>query len=251
MYVHVYCKNQTVMANIVFHQASQRGHANHGWLDAHHSFSFAGWYDPSKIHFGALRVLNDDTVAPGKGFGAHPHDNMEIITIVLEGVLAHKDNMGHEETIQPGEVQVMSAGTGVYHSEYNHSPDKKVKLFQTWLFPNKRDVQPRYDQRSFAEADRINYLQTLVSPIENDDPGLKIHQDAWIYRTTLLAGNTLSHALHSSMHGAYIFVIDGKLDAHGKTLNKRDALGVSETDSISIMAVETSDVLIFEVPMLQ
>jgi redox-sensitive bicupin YhaK (pirin superfamily) len=176
---------------------------------------------------------------------------MEIITIVLEGVLAHKDNMGHEETIQPGEVQVMSAGTGVYHSEYNHSPDKKVKLFQTWLFPNKRDVQPRYDQRSFAEADRINNLQTLVSPIENDDPGLKIHQDAWIYRTTLQAGNTLSHALHSSMHGAYIFVIDGKLDAHGKTLNKRDALGVSETDSISIMAVETSDVLIFEVPMLQ
>lgn len=239
------------MANIVFHQASERGHANHGWLDAHHSFSFAGWYDPNKIHFGALRVLNDDTVAPGKGFGAHPHDNMEIITIVLEGVLAHKDNMGHEETIQPGEVQVMSAGTGVYHSEYNHSPDKKVKLFQTWLFPNKRDVQPRYDQRSFAAADRINTLQTLVSPIEKDDAGLKIHQDAWIYRTTLEAGNTLLHKVHSAMHGAYIFVIDGKLDAHGKTLGKRDALGVSETDSISITAVETSDVLIFEVPMLR
>lgn len=239
------------MANIVFHPAAERGHANHGWLDAHHSFSFAGWYDPSKIHFGALRVLNDDTVAPGKGFGAHPHDNMEIITIVLDGVLAHKDNMGHEQTIEPGEVQVMSAGTGVYHSEYNHSPNKKVSLFQTWLFPNKRDVQPRYDQRSFSEADRINTLQTLVSPIENDDMGLKIHQDAWIYRTTLQAGNTLTHTLHSAMHGAYILVIDGALNADGKTLNKRDALGISETDTISIAATETSDVLIFEVPMIR
>lgn len=237
------------MATTVFHPANKRGHADHGWLNAYHSFSFAGWYDPSKIHFGALRVLNDDTVAGGKGFGSHPHDNMEIITIVLDGALEHKDNMGHAEQIVPGEVQVMSAGTGVFHSEYNPDKNKPVSLFQTWIFPNKRNVQPRYDQRAFDPADRQNQLQMLVSPMDNEDAGLKIHQDAWIYRTTLEAGKSLSHTLHSATHGAYVFVVNGNAAIEGQSLGRRDALGISDTPSFEMTATTDSDILVFEVPM--
>jgi len=237
------------MAKTIYHAANKRGHADHGWLNAHHSFSFASWYDPEKVHFGMLRVLNDDIVAGGKGFGKHPHDNMEIITIVLDGALEHKDSMGHTEQIVPNEVQVMSAGSGVVHSEYNPDPNKKTNLLQTWIFPNKKNVQPRYDQKMFPIEDRINKLQLLVSPIDNNDAGLKIHQDAWIYRSTVENGNIVSHTLHSNNHGAYIFVIDGKVSVGEQVLNKRDALGVSETDSFDITATEKSDVIIFEVPM--
>lgn len=247
--MHVRTYKYTIMAKIIFHPANKRGHANHGWLDAHHSFSFAGWYDPSKIHFGALRVLNDDIVAGGKGFGTHPHDNMEIITIVLEGTLEHKDNMGHAQQIVPNEVQVMSAGTGVTHSEYNPDPKNRVNLLQTWIFPNKKDVKPRYDQKTFPAEGRLNTLQQLVSPIENTDPGLKIHQDAWIYRTTLDAGKSAAHQLHSPKHGAYIFIIDGAVNIEGQPLNKRDALGISDTLNFEITATAKSDILIFEVPM--
>jgi len=238
------------MAKTIFHAADKRGHANHGWLDVHHSFSFAGWYDPSKVHFGALRVLNDDWIAGGMGFGKHPHDNMEIITIVLDGALEHKDSMGHAEQIVPNEVQVMSAGSGVVHSEYNPNKDKPASLLQTWIFPNKEDVKPRYDQRGFAPEDRVNRLQLLVSPIDHEDEGLKIHQDAWIYRTTLEAGKGIAHQLHSEGHGAYIFVIDGKVTVGEQVLGRRDALGVSETASFEMVAEETSDVIVFEVPML-
>lgn len=237
------------MAKTIFHAADKRGHAKHGWLDAHHSFSFANWYDPTKVNFGALRVLNDDIIDGGQGFGRHPHDNMEIITIVLDGKLEHKDNMGHAEQIVPGEVQVMSAGTGVTHSEYNSDPLKKANLLQTWIFPNKKNVQPRYDQKMFPENERINQLQSLVSPMDNAGPGLKIHQDAWIYRTILEEGNNISHSLHTKDHGAYIFVIEGKVNVGEQVLNKRDALGISETDTFEIQAQEKSDVLIFEVPM--
>ncbi len=237
------------MAKTIFHPANKRGHANHGWLDAHHSFSFAGWYDPSKIHFGALRVLNDDIVAGGKGFGTHPHDNMEIITIVLEGTLEHKDSMGHAQQIVPNEVQVMSAGTGVTHSEYNPDPKNRVNLLQTWIFPNKKDVKPCYDQKTFSAEARLNTLQPLVSPMDNTDPGLKIHQDAWIYRTTLEAGQSVTHQLHSPNHGAYIFNIDGAVNIEGQILNKRDAIGISDTPNFEITATSKSDVLIFEVPM--
>lgn len=156
------------MSNIIFHAANERGHADHGWLNAHHSFSFAGYHDPSKIHFGALRVLNDDIVAPGMGFGKHPHDNMEIITIVLSGALEHKDSMGHTQAIKTNEVQVMSAGTGVFHSEYNHSHTEEVNLLQIWIFPEKRNVEPQYDQRLFDPAERINKWQTLVSPVDKN-----------------------------------------------------------------------------------
>lgn len=237
------------MAKIIFHAANKRGHAKHGWLDAHHSFSFASWYDPTKIRFGALRVLNDDVVDGGQGFGKHPHDNMEIITIVLEGTLEHKDSMGHTQQIVPNEVQVMSAGSGVTHSEYNPDPNKKANLLQTWIFPNKQQVTPRYDQKTFPAEDRINKLQTLVSPMDNEDPGMKIHQDAWIYRTTLEKGNSINHTLHSSKHGAYVFVIDGQVQVGEQQLGKRDAAGISETDAVDIKADATSDVLIFEVPM--
>ncbi len=237
------------MAKIIFHAANKRGHAKHGWLDAHHSFSFASWYDPTKIRFGALRVLNDDVVDGGQGFGKHPHDNMEIITIVLEGTLEHKDSMGHTQQIVPNEVQVMSAGSGVTHSEYNPDPNKKANLLQTWIFPNKQQVTPRYDQKTFPAEDRINKLQTLVSPMDNEDPGMKIHQDAWIYRTTLEKGNSISHTLHSIKHGAYVFVIDGQVQVGEQQLGKRDAAGINETDVIDIKADATSDVLIFEVPM--
>lgn len=237
------------MVNIIFHGADTRGHADHGWLNAHHSFSFAGYHDPSRIHFGALRVLNDDIVAPGMGFGKHPHDNMEIITIVLDGALEHKDSMGHTQAIHPDEVQVMSAGTGVFHSEYNHNKDKAVNLLQTWLFPNKKNVQPRYDQRVFPAAERVNQWQAIVSPIDNDDPGMKIHQDAWIYRSTIEAGKSLDYNLHSGGNGVYLFMIDGSATTEGQQLNRRDAIGISETDKITITAAANTELVLFEVPM--
>ena len=238
------------MAKTIFHAADKRGHADHGWLNAHHSFSFANWYDPNKVHFGALRVLNDDIVAGGEGFGRHPHDNMEIITIVLDGKLEHKDSMGHTQQILPNEVQVMSAGSGVTHSEYNPDPKQAANLLQTWIFPDKKNVQPRYDQKMFDPQERINKLQALVSSIDNGDDGLKIHQDAHIYRTTLEAGKSVAHQLHSSQHGAYIFVIDGSITIGEQHLGKRDALGISETAGFEMTATATSDVLVFEVPML-
>ncbi|MBC7554735.1 MAG: pirin family protein, partial [Taibaiella sp.] len=206
------------MANIILHKADERGHADHGWLNARHSFSFAGYRNPEKVHFGALRVLNDDIVAPGMGFGKHPHDNMEIITIILDGELEHKDSMGHAQKIVPGEVQVMSAGTGVQHSEANGDRHKPVNLLQSWIFPDKRDVTPRYEQKAFDPAERINKFHTLVSPMDNDDEGLKIYQQAWIYRTTLEAGNTVQLHLHSGQNGAYVFLIDGAISAAGQPL---------------------------------
>jgi redox-sensitive bicupin YhaK (pirin superfamily) len=239
------------MEHTVFHAANTRGHANHGWLDSYHTFSFAGYHDNDRVHFGELRVINDDTVAGGSGFGKHPHDNMEIITVVLDGALEHQDNMGHTEAIQANEVQVMSAGTGVQHSEYNHNKDKKVSLFQIWIFPNKHNVAPRYDQRLFAPEDRVNKLQTLVSPIDNDDEGLKIHQDAWIYRTSLGEKNTITHKLHSKDQGIYILSVEGTITVNGKILNKRDGIGITGTDEVTITAETNSDVLLLEVPVNQ
>jgi redox-sensitive bicupin YhaK (pirin superfamily) len=249
MYVHTFNKKDNFMSKTVFHAADTRGHANHGWLNANHSFSFAGYYDPSRVHFGVLRVLNDDIVRGGTGFGKHPHDNMEIISVVLEGEIGHRDSMGHEESIKSNEVQVMSAGTGIEHSEYNHLKDHPLNLLQIWIFPKKKDVEPRYDQRAFSPEDRENKLQMLVSPIDNDDEGLKIHQDAWIYRTKLEAGKSLTHQLHSDKNGVYAFVIDGSLSIEGQELNKRDAVGITETGELSLNATTDSDVLLIEVPM--
>jgi redox-sensitive bicupin YhaK (pirin superfamily) len=238
-----------IMANKILHTANTRGEANHGWLHTFHTFSFANYYDPKRVHFGKIRVLNDDTVKGGYGFGKHPHDNMEIITIVLEGALEHKDSMGHTQAIHAGEVQVMSAGTGIQHSEYNHDPNKDVKLFQIWIFPDEEDVTPRYDQRIFPAEERVNKLQCLVSPINSSDEGLKIHQQAWIYRITLEKGHDLAYALHHKNSGVYTLLIDGKINAEGEELNNRDGLGISDTDAIEIKANETSDILLLEVPM--
>lgn len=239
------------MAHTKYYPADDRGYADHGWLKATHSFSFARYYDPEKVQFGALRVLNDDIIAPGMGFGTHPHDNMEIITIILDGSLAHKDSMGHTQTIEPNEVQVMSAGTGIEHSEFNANRDREVNVLQSWIFPEKVNVEPRYDQTTFPEEERINKWQTLVSPIDKDDPGLKIHQQAWIYRTKLEEGNTVLHDFHTSEHGGYIFVIDGSVTVNGQVLNKRDAYGVMDMSNIQLDATKDSDVLLYEVPKLQ
>ncbi len=236
------------MSKTVFHAAGTRGHANHGWLNANHSFSFAQYYDPSRVHFGVLRVLNDDIVRKGAGFGKHPHDNMEIISVVLDGEIGHRDSMGHEESIKANEVQVMSAGTGIEHSEYNHSKEQDLNLLQIWIFPKRRNVEPRYDQRAFEPADRLNKLQLLVSPIDNSDEGLKIHQDAWIYRTSLEAGKSLTLDVHEG-NGVYAFVINGRASIEGHELNRRDALGISETKDVNINAETDSDILLIEVPM--
>ena len=237
------------MAKAIFHKANTRGHADHGWLNSYHTFSFAGYHDPERIHFCALRVLNDDTVAGGTGFGKHPHDNMEIITIVLKGVLEHQDSMGHTQAIMPGEVQVMSAGTGVFHSEYNHSKDEAVELFQLWIFPDKRNITPRYDQRMFDTDGRKNKLQQLVSSIDRDEEGLKIHQDARISRAGLEAGKEIEYKLTSDRHGLYIMMIEGSADAGGQLMNRRDGYGVTGEESVKIRANTDSDILLLEVPM--
>jgi quercetin 2,3-dioxygenase len=237
----------------IIHKAESRGFANHGWLQANHSFSFANWYQPEKVHFGALRVLNDDVIAPKMGFGTHPHDNMEIITIPLGGELKHRDSMHNEwQSVFPGEVQVMSAGTGVQHSEINGSADKHLSLFQIWIIPKKQNVEPRYDQKTFKEENRKNKLQTLVSYIdENHEGSLKIHQDANISRIDLDKDQNFKYHLKSKNHGVYVMTIHGNVTVNNSNLQTRDAIGVSETEDFEIKALDDSQLLFIEVPMLQ
>lgn len=227
------------------HTAESRGHANHGWLDAHHTFSFAGYYDPHRMHFGVLRVLNDDRVAPGMGFGMHPHDNMEIITIVLEGALKHKDNIGNEGVIRPGDVQVMSAGTGVVHSEFNPSKTETVNLLQIWVFPDKRNVEPRYEQKHFEPES--NTLTTVVAPNE-DEGALWIHQDAWFTLGKLDAGKTLSYTSRKAGNGSYIFVMNGEIEVDGQQVKTRDGIGLTNFETATITASEDASFLIMDVP---
>jgi hypothetical protein len=236
----------------IIHKAEDRGFANHGWLQANHSFSFASWYNPEKVHFGALRVLNDDIIAPKMGFGTHPHDNMEIITIPLKGVLKHRDNMGDEWIpVIPGEVQVMSAGTGVQHSEINGSVDEYLSLFQIWIIPEERSVKPRYDQKTFSEDDRKGKLQTLVTSFKDDDEkSLKIHQDARLSRIDLKEGDTFTYDLKSENHGVYVMNISGGVSISDINLSTRDALGISETSNFQINVTEDSELLFIEVPMI-
>jgi redox-sensitive bicupin YhaK (pirin superfamily) len=231
----------------VFHPADQRGHANHGWLDAHHSFSFASWYDPSKIHFGALRVLNDDIIAGSMGFGTHPHDNMEIITIPLVGALKHRDSMGNEATITAGEIQVMSAGTGIQHSEFN-ATNETLNLFQIWVFPNKKNVTPRYDQQLLDTAKMKNNFAQILSPDPADD-GVWIHQDAWFHLGEFDKGQSANYSVKSATNGVYVLVVEGQITINGQELNKRDALGVWNTETFAISFTENSKVLLLDVPM--
>ena len=234
------------------HKADSRGFANHGWLQANHSFSFANFYNPEKVNFGALRVLNDDIIAPKMGFSTHPHNNMEIITIPLKGVLKHRDNMHDEwQQVLPGEVQVMSAGTGVQHSEINGSADEHLSLFQIWVIPNKENVKPRYDQKSFSKDNRKNKLQTLVTSIDEDfEDSLKIHQDAVLSRIDLDKDKSFNYNLKSESHGVYVMNIYGEFQINGNKLQTRDAIGITEAQSFTVKASESSEILFIEVPMI-
>ena len=232
----------------VLHTADSRGHANHGWLDSYHTFSFAGYHDPARMHFGMLRVLNDDTVAGGRGFGAHAHDNMEIISIPLSGTLEHQDNAGNHGLIRPGDVQVMSAGSGIRHSEKNHSATEEVRFLQIWLFPDQRNVTPRYDQQHFAAAGRHNQFQQVISP-SADDAGVWIHQQAWFHLADFEAGHAADYQLKKPGNGLYVFVLEGTATVAGQPLQRRDGLGLWETDSVAIQADSATRLLLMEIPM--
>jgi redox-sensitive bicupin YhaK (pirin superfamily) len=236
------------MSKSVYHSADSRGNANHGWLQSFHTFSFANYYNPERMHFGVLRVLNDDTVAAGMGFGTHPHENMEIISIPLEGDLEHQDSMGNTTVIRNGDIQVMSAGTGIRHSEYNRNKDQAVKFLQIWIFPNKKDVTPRYDQITLNLEDRKNKLQQILSP-NADDAGVWIHQDAWFHVAQLDKGNAQTYALKKEDNGVYVFVLSGELSVNGQNIGRRDGLGLWELSEIEILADSDAEVLLMEVPM--
>lgn len=236
----------------IVHRSENRGHANHGWLNAKHSFSFASWYDPTKLHFGALRVLNDDEVASGMGFGKHPHDNMEIITLVQQGALEHKDSMGNGSVMRANDVQVMSAGSGVFHSEMNHSKDEAVKLFQIWVFPDKGNVTPRYDQKTYLPQGRKNNWQEIIKPdTQAEGDAIFIHQQAWFNLADLDNGTSLSYSSKKQGNGAYLFVIEGEINVAGEKLKRRDAIGITEFDNITVEATEDARILVMDIPMIE
>lgn len=232
----------------VLHKANTRGHANHGWLDSHHTFSFANYHNPERMNFGVLRVLNDDVVAGGKGFGKHPHDNMEIISIPLKGDLQHEDSMGNTTVIKQGDVQVMSAGTGVAHSEYNKNKDQDVRFLQIWMFPNKKNVTPRYDQITLDTSKSKNNLQQILSPDSNDE-GVWVHQNAWFHLGNLEEGFEETYQLKDNKNGVYAFVLEGEVNIAGQDLEKRDGFGIWDTESITIKASKDAKVLLMDVPM--
>jgi len=234
----------------VIYKANTRGHFQNEWLNTSYSFSFADYYDRNHMHFGALRVLNDDVVQPSTGFGKHPHDNMEIITIPITGSLSHEDSMGHRQEIKANEVQVMSAGTGIFHSEFNASPTEEVSLLQIWIFPAKRNIKPRYDQKAFEPGQASGRWQTLVSAYEAENGSLTINQNAKIKRVFLNKGETVDYQLDEQSYGSFIFVINGQVEIDHDELSKRDAMGITETKQFTIKAEENSYVLNIEVPDL-
>lgn len=231
------------------HRANTRGYFNHGWLKTHHTFSFAGYYDKERVHFGMLRVINDDIILPGEGFGTHPHDNMEIVTIPISGSLAHRDSMGHEEIITENEVQVMSAGSGLMHSEYNASKTEEVNLLQIWVFPKEHNIQPRYDQKLFDPFLMHNSILTVVSPERSDDT-LWLNQDAYFSLTDLDEGKNIEYKINKKASGVYVFVIKGKINVAEETLNERDGMGIENIDTMNIKAESDSRVLFIEIPMI-
>ncbi|MFZ4635336.1 MAG: pirin family protein [Saprospiraceae bacterium] len=246
---HIPNTTSTIMSNTILHRADSRGHANHGWLDSHHSFSFANYYNPERMHFGVLRVLNDDIVAPGRGFGTHPHDNMEIISIPLSGDLEHKDSMGNTTVIRQGDIQVMSAGTGIQHSEFNKNKDQEVRFLQIWVFPNKKGVTPRYDQLALDPAKLHNTLAQVLSP-NTDDEGVWIHQNAWFHLGQLDAGLETTYTLHQpGKNGVYAFVIEGEVSINGQELQRRDGLGIWDVDALDVKVGKAARLLLMEVPM--
>jgi redox-sensitive bicupin YhaK (pirin superfamily) len=240
--------NEMKTMNSVVHKANTRGHADHGWLKANHSFSFANYYNPERMNFGVIRVLNDDSIAPKRGFGTHPHDNMEIITIPLEGDLKHQDNMGNGTVIKNGDIQVMSAGTGITHSEFNANSDSHCKLLQIWLFPNKKNVTPRYDQIAISSIAKKNKLYQILSPNKNDQ-GVWIHQNAWFHIGEYILKSKEEYVLRSKENGIYFFVIEGEVNINDKELSKRDGMGIWDIDQISFEAKANSKILLMEVPL--
>ncbi|MCD2259066.1 pirin family protein [Psychroserpens luteolus] len=234
----------------IVHKADTRGFADHGWLKSHHTFSFASYQNQERMNFGALRVLNDDVVKPKMGFGTHPHQNMEIISIPLKGALSHKDSMGNKRAIEVGEVQVMSAGTGLTHSEFNDSKTDEVNFLQLWIIPEQMSVAPNYEQRVFPSEDKKNKLQTVVAPKDKlVGQALPISQQAYIYRTNLDAQKSIDLQVKSGQNGFYVFVVDGEIEIANNTLVNRDAIGISETENIDIKATKDSELIIVEVPM--
>lgn len=231
----------------ILHKAETRGHANHGWLNSYHTFSFAGYHHPERIHFGALRVLNDDTVAAGMGFSKHPHDNMEIVSIPLEGDLHHKDSTGRDKIIRQNDVQIMSAGSGIAHSETNANNNKQVKFLQIWVFPKLKNIEPRYDQKTFNPSERINQLLTVVAP--DNENAVWINQDAWFTLGNLSKDFTTNYSFHKTNSGVYAFVIKGSVTINNQSLQERDGLGITETDSLIIKADADAELLLMEVPM--
>lgn len=246
---HIPNTQSKIMENIILHQNKSRGYANHGWLESYHTFSFANYYNPERMNFGVLRVLNDDRINPGTGFSTHPHDNMEIISIPLEGDLEHKDSMGNVAVIRNGEIQVMSAGTGIYHSEYNRNKDKEARFLQIWIYPNKKNVKPRYDQLVLKLEERVNKLQQILSP-SPDDAGVWIHQDAWFHLGNFDKDKNENYTLKKKGNGIYLFVISGSFTVNGNKLDKRDGLGIWNTEKVSFKSNEKgSEILLMEVPM--
>lgn len=236
------------MSQTILHQAETRGNANHGWLHSRHTFSFANYYNPERMNFGVLRVLNDDIVEGGMGFGKHPHDNMEIISIPLEGDLEHQDSMGNVSVIKHGDIQVMSAGTGIQHSEFNKNKDKAVKFLQIWVFPNKENVTPRYDQITLNPVDRHNKLQQILSP-NPDDEGVWIYQNAWFHLGKFDKGVSVDYLIKAKGNGVYAFVLSGEITIDNQVLKTRDGFGIWETDKISIIGDSDAEFLLMEVPM--
>lgn len=236
------------MLQYTLHKAETRGDTNHGWLHSKHTFSFANYYDANRMHFGVLRVLNDDTVSAGMGFGTHSHNNMEIISIPLEGDLEHKDSMGNTTVIRKGDIQIMSAGTGIQHSEYNKNKDAEVKFLQIWIIPNKKNVTPRYDQITLNPLDRKNQLQQIISPYP-DDAGIWIHQNAWFYLADFDTDFSLSYSLKSKENGVYIFILNGQIQINDLTLHSRDGLGIWDTDRIEINVSTNTSFLLMDLPM--
>jgi quercetin 2,3-dioxygenase len=233
---------------MVIHRANTRGYADHGWLKSHHTFSFADYYDASRMHFGKLRVLNDDIIEGGSGFGLHPHNNMEIISIPVYGALQHRDSSGTDDIIEINKVQVMSAGKGISHSEHNALPHKDTNFLQIWIYPKSMNIEPRYGSRVFDPALRLNQFQLLVSP-DGKAESLCIHQKAWISRIELQKDKTIEYTLNSENNGVYVFVINGKANVDNETLGNRDGAGISEQPSVTFLAKQDSDLLLIEVPM--
>lgn len=231
----------------ILHKANTRGHANFGWLNSYHTFSFGEYHDPSRVHFGTLRVLNDDTVAAGMGFGKHPHDNMEIVSIPLSGDLHHNDSTGRDKIIRQGDVQIMSAGSGIAHSEMNANKDQEVKFLQIWVLPKEKNIEPRYEQKTFTHEDRLNKIQTVVAP--DDAQAIWINQDAWFSLADLTNATITEYKIHKEGNGVYVFVLKGKVTVNDQSLETRDGLGVSETDILTIKADSDAEIVLIDIPM--